>query len=80
MPIYEYECRPAGHRFEALLRRHDEAPPPCPTCGSRDTNKLFSAFAVASHDPSPHCQACPSAAETCGGGTCSSGRTCPFGG
>ena len=46
MPIYEYECRACGHRFEALVR-HDELPP-CPECQGRDLERLLSMFAVSS--------------------------------
>ncbi len=38
MPIYVYECRECGQRFESLrsMSRRTEAPP-CPTCDSEDT-------------------------------------------
>jgi putative FmdB family regulatory protein len=50
MPIYEYECRGCGQRFEHLVR------PPipagdnlaCPSCQSQDLEKLLSSFAVSS--------------------------------
>lgn len=43
MPIYEYECRQCGHKFELLVRSGDERPN-CGSCGSQDTEKLFSSF------------------------------------
>ena len=46
MPLYEYECRSCGHRFEALVR--NDAPPPCPECRGRDLERLLSMFAVSS--------------------------------
>lgn len=46
MPIYEYECRGCGHRFEALVRA--SIVPPCPSCQGRDLNQLLSLFAVSS--------------------------------
>jgi putative FmdB family regulatory protein len=46
MPIYEYECRGCGHRFEKIV--YGGAAPDCPTCRSADVEKLLSTFAVAS--------------------------------
>jgi putative FmdB family regulatory protein len=50
MPIYEYECRSCGHRFERLLR----PPAPldgihrCPSCTDENVERLLSPFAVSS--------------------------------
>ena len=44
MPIFEYECRGCGHRFEALVRPPTE--PACPACQSADLEKLISASSV----------------------------------
>jgi putative FmdB family regulatory protein len=46
MPLYEYECRGCGHRFEALVR--GEALPECPECQSQNLERLLSMFAVSS--------------------------------
>jgi putative FmdB family regulatory protein len=46
MPLYEYECKACGSRFEALVR--NDAPPPCPDCQSRNLERLLSMFAVSS--------------------------------
>ena len=43
MPIYEYSCQKCGRDFEELV--FDETPPPCPYCGSNDTQKLMSCCA-----------------------------------
>lgn len=43
MPIYEYECRHCGNKFELLVRTQDERPR-CESCGSQEAEKLFSAF------------------------------------
>ncbi len=79
MPIYEYNCRQCGHEFEILLRTSADTPKVCPACGARRPVKGFSAFAVARRDPSPSCQACPTAESACSSGRCSSGA-CPFAG
>ncbi|HEX3704250.1 MAG TPA: zinc ribbon domain-containing protein [Vicinamibacterales bacterium] len=49
MPIYDFHCRACGHEFEALVRPQD-APGAltCPTCQSRDLERLLSTFAVSS--------------------------------
>ena len=44
MPIYEYECRACGNRFEAIVRMNDS--PACPSCKSEDLERLISMFAV----------------------------------
>lgn len=46
MPIYDYTCKTCDKPFEHLARRMDEAPPPCPECGSKKTEKGLSSFAV----------------------------------
>ncbi|MEX0893055.1 MAG: zinc ribbon domain-containing protein [Gemmatimonadota bacterium] len=40
MPIYEYDCRGCGHRFEALVR--GDARPACPECASQELERHFS--------------------------------------
>ncbi len=44
MPIYVYECRDCGQRFESLrsMSRRAEAPP-CPACTSEDTGLAVTA-------------------------------------
>jgi putative FmdB family regulatory protein len=44
MPIYEYECRECGHRFEAIVRVTDS--PNCPSCDGTALDRLISMFAV----------------------------------
>jgi len=47
MPMYDYACRACGKRFEEMRRiaeRRDA--PPCPTCGSKETELALSAPAV----------------------------------
>jgi putative FmdB family regulatory protein len=47
MPIYEYECRKCGHRFEYLLLSSSPAAK-CPACQKKDLKQLISAYAVSS--------------------------------
>jgi putative FmdB family regulatory protein len=44
MPIYEYACRACAHDFEALVFGSERAA--CPSCGTTDVEKRFSAFAT----------------------------------
>lgn len=48
MPLYDFHCRSCGHEFEALVRPVDTGAPACPSCASRDLEKLLSGFAVSS--------------------------------
>lgn len=45
MPLYEFECRGCGARFERLIRAGDPAPV-CPDCSSSEIERLLSMFAV----------------------------------
>ncbi len=44
MPIYEYQCRGCGHRFEQLILH--STTPECPSCQGHDLERLISMFAV----------------------------------
>ena len=48
MPLFEYECRDCGHRFESLVLGRTQERPSCPSCDSREVEKQFSAFGVGS--------------------------------
>ena len=45
MPIYEYECKKCGHRFERIQRFSDPLVKKCPECGGR-VEQVLSAPAV----------------------------------
>jgi putative FmdB family regulatory protein len=45
MPIFDFECKSCGHRFEALVLR---SVPVCPECKSEELEKLLSLPAVKS--------------------------------
>ena len=47
MPIYEYECRRCGDRFEYLLLKSSPAAQ-CPSCQNTDLEQLISICAVTS--------------------------------
>ncbi len=45
MPLYEYQCKKCGFRFEKLQKFSDPPPAKCPECGGKIT-QLLSAPAV----------------------------------
>ncbi len=47
MPIYEYNCRQCGRRFEHLMLR-TSPPAKCPSCGNEDLEQLISLSSVSS--------------------------------
>jgi putative FmdB family regulatory protein len=47
MPVYEYQCRSCGHRFEYLVLRSSPAAA-CPACAKTDLEQLISLCAVSS--------------------------------
>lgn len=46
MPIYEYECRECGAKFEKLTFAGDSDFPCCPRCDCKNVSKLMSAGCV----------------------------------
>ncbi|HOO57078.1 MAG TPA: zinc ribbon domain-containing protein [bacterium] len=45
MPVYEYECKSCGHRFEVLQSIKDEPIEDCPDCGGK-VHKCLSAVGI----------------------------------
>ena len=46
MPLYDFDCKACGRRFEALVRTGSV--PACPSCQSTDLERQISTFAVSS--------------------------------
>lgn len=46
MPLYEYQCKACGHRFEKIQKFSDEPIRECPQCHKKEVEKLISAPAV----------------------------------
>ncbi len=70
MPIFEYRCQECGSRFEKLVRRAEDAPDVCPSCGQKKLSQEFSTFAAhagAGAKASEAPKMCP------GGGPCNPG-------
>ena len=51
MPIYEYQCRSCGNRFEYLVLPTTPEPA-CPSCQGRELEQLLSLFGTST----PHAQ------------------------
>ena len=77
MPIYEYTCRKCHGKFEQLVRSMKAADDAvkCPACGSDQTARSLSVFAVSSATGStsgasdaPMCGRCGGAPGSCGMG------------
>ncbi len=47
MPIFEYECRDCGAKFEKIVNTSNGNTIVCKNCQSRRVSKLLSVFAVA---------------------------------
>lgn len=45
MPLYEYQCKKCGHRFEKIQKFSDQPVKKCPDCGG-PVEKIISAPAV----------------------------------
>src|SRR6478736_3300999 len=45
MPLYEYECKKCGHRFEKIQKFSDAMVKKCPDCGGK-VEQMISAPAV----------------------------------
>lgn len=64
MPIYEYICKSCQTKFERLIKSMTSANGiACPKCGSKQTARAMSVFAVGSestksHSDSPMCGRC----------------------
>jgi putative FmdB family regulatory protein len=75
LPIYEYACRSCDHRFEELVKVNGSpVAVDCPECGSSETARLMSAFAVRSSNGTDRALAAAmSSAPAAGSGGCCGG-------
>jgi putative FmdB family regulatory protein len=64
MPIFEYRCKECGQVMEFLEARDSREAHVCEKCGSKDTEKILSTFALKSGSSSSGSSTCPT-------GTCS---------
>ena len=72
MPIYEYACKKCSAKFDHLARTMaaSDAKVKCPECGSTDTSRALSVFAVRAdavkETAPPTCGRCGGAPGSCG--------------
>ena len=65
MPLYDFQCRNCGHRFDDLVRQASDAV--CPECDSRKVERLISSFAVKTAASAARpCEMPPGACGSCG--------------
>ncbi len=67
MPIYEFECKSCGERFELLTSFSRLSEAKCKKCGSDDVKKLVSTFATKTDNGYSSGGSCSS----CASGNCS---------
>jgi len=48
MPIYDFQCQACRKRSELLILPNQRSRPECPSCGSKDLQRLFSGSAAVS--------------------------------
>jgi putative FmdB family regulatory protein len=77
MPLYEYTCESCKKTFDQLVRSmSSEVKPACPECGSKETARALSVFAVGANaggkssagggSDDPMCGRCGGAPGSCG--------------
>jgi len=66
MPLYEYECRKCGTRFEELVSASAADAVHCRACDSKRVTRLLSAFAVGSAGGAKAAAAEPGGCGACG--------------
>ncbi len=75
MPLYEYQCRDCGHRFEVLQRMGAGAEGlDCPSCGDERLEKLLSSFSASSSNGGSAAASATTGAG-CGAPACGTGFT-----
>ncbi|MDH4183093.1 MAG: zinc ribbon domain-containing protein [Nitrospinota bacterium] len=56
MPIYEFECKKCGYRFEMLTTMSEASKTQqCPSCGKKSSERLISASSVSVSSGSQSC-------------------------
>ena len=75
MPIYDYKCRECGRVSEIFLRNAVQVAR-CPSCGSDNMERLFSASYMIKTDVSASGATCCGRTERCEIPPCSTGDVC----
>lgn len=48
MPIFDFECRKCGHKFDLMISNSEKDKAKCPQCGEMNLKQLLSSFSTAS--------------------------------
>ena len=46
MPIFDFECRKCGHKFDLIISNADKEKAKCPQCGAMNLKQLLSSFST----------------------------------
>lgn len=61
MPVFDFECKECGNKFDLMISNKDKEKAKCPQCGSAEIKQLLSRFATLSGGSSADsCAGCPS--------------------
>jgi len=47
MPIFDFECRKCGHKFDLIISNAEKDKAKCPQCGAMNLKQLLSSFSTA---------------------------------
>jgi putative FmdB family regulatory protein len=62
MPIFDFECRKCGHKFDLIVSNADKDKATCPQCGAANLKQLLSSFSTSKFGKTPDaCAGCSSA-------------------
>jgi putative FmdB family regulatory protein len=76
MPIYEYKCKQCGTTSEFLIHHQELHDLECPTCGSKELNRLLSAPSLMRSETRMPGTTCCGREERCDTPPCSGGGGC----
>jgi putative FmdB family regulatory protein len=76
VPIYDFRCRECGKVLEILVRSADSGEIKCPSCGSKNMERLISASYMIKMGTSAPGTTCCGRTERCETPPCSNGDIC----
>lgn len=51
MPIFDFECRSCGHKFDLMISNAEKDKAKCPQCGAMDLKQLLTSFFSSTASP-----------------------------
>lgn len=76
MPVYDYQCRNCRYTWEVRLAPEETPPESCPSCGSKEVNRLFPAPYVAKTAGRTPGKTCCGREERCATPPCAAEGSC----